>query len=250
MEYENKIKIVKAFLSILAVLIIWQTIFKSEIIPAPLDVLKSFLLSLKEGYLIIDILTSIKRVFVGFFIGGALGITLGTILAISKKLSDYIIPLVELVRPIPPIAWIPISILWFGVGNLSAFFLVALGAFFPIFSNTYDGIKNVKNIKIKTALNFGASRKQIISHVLLPGSLPSIFTGFRISLGIVWMIVITAELVGATSGLGYMIQLNRILLQTDNVIMGMIVIGIIGYLMNKLMIILEKKIIRWSENAE
>jgi len=248
MVFTSKSKNFKPFLSIIIALALWQlfVFFLPTIkVPSPIEVLKAFGVTLSDGTLLLDIAASIKRVFLGFFLGSFLGFIAGMFFALHKELSEYAFPLLELIRPIPPVAWIPLAILWFGIGDLSAIFLIMLGAFFPVFSNTYDSIRNIKNVHIHIARNFGAQKRHLLFHVLLPGSLPSIFTGLRISMGISWLIVITAELVGASSGLGYMIQLHRILLQTDYIVVGMIVIGIIGLLMYKLMLFLEQRIVKW-----
>ncbi|PIP86723.1 nitrate ABC transporter permease, partial [Candidatus Campbellbacteria bacterium CG22_combo_CG10-13_8_21_14_all_43_18] len=164
-----------------------------------------------------------------------------------KWVSRLISPILELLRPIPPIAWIPLAILWFGIGNNPAYFLVFLGAFFPIFSNTYLGVSSVEETYKRAAYSLGATKKEIITDIILPASMPQIFTGLKIGLGVGWMVVIAAELVGAQSGLGYMIQLNRFLLNSPEIITGMITIGVIGFLLNLLITKIEKMTTPWNQ---
>jgi ABC-type nitrate/sulfonate/bicarbonate transport system permease component len=205
---------------------------------------------LSSGVLPIDILMSVKRMIVGFTLAVVLGSSLAVIMVFSKRAADYIATLLELIRPIPPIAWIPIAILWFGIGDKPAFFIVTLGSFFPIFVNCFTGIRQVDPRFVRVATSFGADGKQLFLDVYLPLCLPFLISGMRIGLGVGWMSVITAELVGAQSGLGYMMQLNRVMLQTQNVMVGMIAVGILGFGMNKIMLAIERKASPWKTCEE
>jgi NitT/TauT family transport system permease protein len=162
-------------------------------------------------------------------------------------LSDLFRPIVEALRPIPPIAWTPIAILWFGVGNAPSYFLVFIGAIFPVFINTFSAVRNIDRAQINAALCLGAKPGILIRDVLIPASLPVIFPGLRIALGVGWMCVVAAELIAAQSGLGYMIQQNRVLLQTQNVVTGMATIGVVGFAMSAVMERLERRLIPWME---
>jgi NitT/TauT family transport system permease protein/sulfonate transport system permease protein len=193
-----------------------------------------------------DIFASMKRVIIGFSIAAVFGIGFGLFAGTNRAAGNFITPLVEVFRPVPPIAWIPLAILWFGLGDKPAYFLVFLGAFFPIFTNTFFGATSVEETYKRAAYSLGAGRKHFIKDILVPASLPHIFAGMRIGLGIGWISVITAELVGSQSGLGYMIQFNRLLLNTSKVIVGMVVIGIIGFSLNKLMTRVELALAPWK----
>ncbi len=188
---------------------------------------------------------SIVRVAVGFFLAGIVGIALGLLLASNSRFSELKTG-IELLRPIPPIAWIPIAIILFGLGNASAYFIVFLGAFFPIFTNTYFGASSLPLVYKRVALSFEVPVITYIMKILVPYTLPYIFTGLKIGIGMAWMSVIASELIAAQSGLGYYIQMNRIMLQTDNIMIGMILIGLIGTLIQKLIEYMEKRIIVWS----
>lgn len=248
------LKILKKILPFLALILLWQLVswlglLNADIVPGPAAVFKSFLKMLYSGDLLLDIFYSVKRVFIGFIFAAVFGVTLGVLLSYFKRASFIFTPIFELLRPIPPIAWIPIAILWFGLGDKPAYFIVFVGSFFPIFINSFWGIRETKTIHLNVARNFGASSLILFTDVLLPCSLPRILHGLRIGLGLAWTSVISAELVGAQSGLGYMIQLNRIMLKTSNIIAGMVVIGMIGFTMNYFIHILEKKLTLWNKDT-
>lgn len=241
--------IVKLLIPVIFILL-WQALTAGDsqniqILPSPVKVFLAIINLFGQGGVITDILVSLKHVFIGFFIASLAGIIAGVAFGYSKIAKTLFMPLTEFIRPIPPIAWIPISILWFGIGDNPAYFLVSLGAFFPIMANAYFGVISVEENYKRAALSLGAGRKEILLDIILPASWPSIFTGLKTGLGISWFMVIVAELVGSQSGLGYMIQLNRLLLHTDKVVAGMIIIGICGYLMNKAMEILERRLLPW-----
>jgi ABC-type nitrate/sulfonate/bicarbonate transport system permease component len=156
-------------------------------------------------------------------------------------------PIVEMVRPIPPLAWIPIAILWFGIGVRSAAFIIFLGAFFPILLSTTAGVLSVDKILLEASHTLGAKGKDIFFKVLVPGATPSIFTGLRIGLGIGWMTLVAAEFTGVKGGygLGYMIMVARDIQRPDQIVAGMVVIGLIGYLLDVSIRIVEGRVLRW-----
>src|SRR5262249_48206530 len=152
------------------------------------------------------------------------GLAVAVIFTQVRPLRPFMELLIELVRPLPPVSWIPLAILWFGLGNAPAYFIVFLGAFFPVFVNVCAGLESVDPHLVLMARAFGATRRKIFWAVQLPSMVPYIFAGMRAGLGVAWMSVITAEMIGAQSGLGYRIQLSRVTLQIENVIIGMILI--------------------------
>lgn len=212
--------------------------------PSGLQLLQALIRDLSGEQIYLDIFASLQRVIIGFLIAGFSGIALGLLLGHEKQFRDLKI-YIELLRPIPPIAWIPVAIIIFGLSDASTYFIVFLGAFFPIFTNTYFGAISMPTIYKNIALSFEMGRIKFITKILFFYSLPYIFTGLKIGMGMAWMSVIAAELIAAQSGLGYFIQQNRLLLQTDNVIIGMILIGIIGYLLQKIIEHIEKTVVRW-----
>jgi ABC-type nitrate/sulfonate/bicarbonate transport system permease component len=155
--------------------------------------------------------------------------------------------MVELIRPIPPLAWIPIAILWFGIGNSSAAFIIFLGAFFPILLNATAGVLAIDPLLIEAAHTLNAKDKDIFFKVLVPGSIPSILTGMRIGAGIAWMTLVAAEFTGVKQGfgLGYMIMTARDIQRSDEIVAGMLVIGLIGTAIDKCLRIIERCIVKW-----
>lgn len=218
----------------------------TTIIPSPDQVVRAMAEMAVNGQLIVDATASLRRVLVGFALAVLAGSAIGGVLAWFSPHANWLDAPLELLRPIPPIAWIPLAILWFGIGEKPAYFIVFLGAFFPIFTNVFTGVRATDKLYINAARCLGATNRLLLTDVILPSALPNILTGLRVGFGVGWICVITAELVGAQSGLGYMIQLNRLLLRTDKVIAGMVVIGCLGFAFNQLLVLLERKLVRWK----
>lgn len=243
----------KKLLLIATIVALWQisyTVFNIEnsIVPPPLELFETFIHAFSDGEITKHSIASLRRVIVGFSIAASVGVSLGLLLGYYKKAGEYFLPLIEVLRPIPPIAWIPIAIIIFGLGDQSAYFIVFTGAFFPIFSNTYFGVTSLPNIFKNVALTFEISKTEFFKRILFYSALPFIFTGLKIGIGMAWMSVIAAELIGAQSGLGYYIQMNRLTLRTDKMIVGIILIGVLGYLLNQIILNIEKKAIPWRSN--
>lgn len=242
--------IIPRFLPALLLLAIWQLAgglgwSNTELVPSPTQVARAIGEMLASGQLFDDSLASLRRVFLGFVAAVLMGGIVGALIAWLSKWSTWLDFPLELLRPIPPIAWIPLAIIWFGIGEMPAYFIVFLGAFFPIFANVVAGIRSTDRLHINAARCLGAGKWLILQDVILPSALPSIMTGLRVAFGVGWICVITAELVGAQSGLGYMIQLNRLLLRTDKVVAGMVAIGCLGFGFNQLLVLAERKLVRW-----
>lgn len=248
----NLDNLTKQALVVFLVLALWEVfarfgLVQVQVLSSPVEIVQAFFHLLTKGNLLTDVIDSLKRVLIGIILGSAMGIVTSILFGIRKSVYEYIGFMVEIIRPIPPIAWIPIAILWFGIGDAPACFLVSLGAFFPVFTNTIKAIRGIETKYINLGFSLGASKSLVFRRILIPQILPDLMTGIRIGVGIGWIIVITAEMVGAQSGLGYMIQLNRILLQMPNVIVGMIVIGIIGLCLSSAMNFLETLFIPWRK---
>ena len=254
--WQSKISSPWKKVAFLAVLFgIWQILaslkfYNQILLPSPIEIGTAFARMIYSGALITDVLMSVKRMVVGFLLAVILGTSMAILLVSSRRAADYIATLLELIRPIPPIAWIPIAILWFGIGDNPAFFIVTLGSFFPIFVNCFAGIRQVDPRFLLVAKSFSAGNKQLFLDVYLPLCLPYLISGMRIGLGVGWMSVITAELIGAQNGLGYMMQLNRVMLQTQNVMVGMMTVGVLGFVMNKFMLAAEKIVSPWKAHEE
>jgi ABC-type nitrate/sulfonate/bicarbonate transport system permease component len=245
------------FLIPLVMILIWQGLSSIQVIPSyklpsPVEILLGFrdllIIGVPPGNLLHNhVLYSLYRVALGYAIAAFLAIPLGLLMGWSPGLLRMIRPLFELVRPIPPLAWIPIAILWFGIGIKSAAFIIFLGAFFPILLNTISGVLSIHPILIEAARTLHAKEKDIFLKVLLPGAVPSIFVGMRIGIGIGWMTLVAAEFTGVKEGygLGYMIMTARDIQRPDEILAGMLVIGVIGLLIDIGLRATESRMIRW-----
>ena len=235
---------------LLAILLAWELLgaflpTQTNYIPLPHQVLVALIEQLKGIHIYVDSFLSVEKVLVGFIAASFVGICGGLLLGYFIKAGKYVRPVIELLRPIPPIAYIPIAILLFGLGNLPAYFIVFIGAFFPIFTNTYISVISLPRVYKDVVSSFELSKSVYVSKILFPYCLPGIFTGLKIGMGTAWMSVIAAELVSGQSGLGYFIQINRLLLRVDNVLVGMVLIGLIGYLLNGIISSIERKVVIW-----
>jgi NitT/TauT family transport system permease protein len=219
------------------------------LLPDPAAVVEGFFSLLRDGTLIGDVAASMKRVLGGFAIASVIGVPLALLMAFSRRIGLLLSPIVMFLRPIPPIAWIPIAILWFGIGDPPSYFITAIAAFFPIFINSYAGGHAVQAEHVHAARSLGAGPRALFFRIYLPSAMPMIATGLRIGLGQSWMAVVTAELIAAHSGLGYMIQANRLALETGLVLVGMSVIGLLGAAMSVLLEAFERYVlVPWKKH--
>lgn len=233
-------------LGLVGFLAIWHwasTALNPVLLPQPAAVLDAYRDLIADGSLAKDMAASLRRVFGGFAIAAAIAPPLALVLASSWTLRSLMLPLVTLLRPIPPIAWIPLAILWFGLGDPPSYFITALAAFFPIFLNSFAGGQQLEREHMNAARSLGAGRTSLLLRIMLPSALPLITTGMRIGLGQAWMAVVTAELVAAQSGLGFMIQASRLNLETSRVLVGMTLIGILGAIMTTALGVVERRLI-------
>jgi NitT/TauT family transport system permease protein len=239
-----------------------------QILPSPLDVGRKwveYLLPLQtfkeqgganwwswafSGELVVDTLTSLYRVVVGFAIGGGLALPLGLAMGASPRVYAWMNPLVQILRPIPPIAYIPLAILWFGLGNPPAVFLIALGAFFPVLMNTIAGVRQVDGIYLRAARSLGAGRTTMFVRVILPAAVPYILSGVRIGIGTAFIVVIVSEMIAVNNGLGFRILEAREYFWSDKIIAGMISIGMLGLAIDIGMNSLNNYLLRWHRGLE
>lgn len=213
------------------------------LLPTPAQVLEAYGQLIADGSLLRDVRSSLLRVFAGFAVAATLAVPLALVLAYSWPLRCMVLPIITLIRPIPPIAWIPLSILWLGLGDPPSYFITAIAAFFPIFLNSFAGGQAIEREHVNAARSLGARRRALLLRIMLPSALPMIVTGLKIGLGQSWMAVVTAELIAAQSGLGFMIQVSRLNLETARVLVGMTVIGLLGAIMTSLLGVLERRLI-------
>lgn len=190
------------------------------------------------------IIASLKVSLLGFFFGAAIGIPLGVVMAWWERADLALKPVFDFIRTIPPIAWIPITIIFLGIGFVAKAAIVFLSAFIPCVINSYTGIKATKNVHIWVAQTFGASRLTILRKVALPTATPYIFTGLKVSLNSAWTALVAAEMLGSADGLGYMIQMGRLLCRSELIVVGMVVIGIIGTILSFILDSVEKAVVK------
>ena len=199
------------------------------LLPSPETVLATLWTLVASGKLFEHAGTSVGRIFLSWAIACAVAIPLGVFMGRSERIERLLRPAVELFRPISPIAWIPLAVLWFGIGLSGKVFIIFIGSFFPVLLNTIAGVKGVPPILITAAKTFGCSPLSITTRVCLPAALPTIATGLRIAFGTAWMTIIAAEMVASKAGLGHMIMDGMEILRSDVVIVGMAAIGLLGF---------------------
>jgi NitT/TauT family transport system permease protein len=220
---------------------------ESMIFPTPWQVVTGTLELVQDGTLWQHIGASLARVGAGFGLAVLVGVPLGLWMGWVRGAHDTLNPLFQILRPISPIAWIPIAILWFGVGNASPIYLIFISSVFPMVLQTVAGVHTIEKRYLRAAENFGVSRRTLFTRVVIPATLPQIIVGMRIGLGVAWLVVVAAEMIALRSGLGYLIIDSRNAgNRYDLVVAGMIIIGLIGLLLDGLMRLLEgAKIVRW-----
>lgn len=244
-------KSLKGFYIPAAICLVWVvgshfSLWNSYIIPPPADVASAFLQLSSDGTLTKHLLISVYRVFVGFCVAFCLAFPLAVLLGMFKRLPIYFDISLEALRHIPPLATIPMLILWFGIGELPKLLIVVMATFFPIFFNTLHGIASCDIKLVEVARSFGMNRREIFRHVVLPASLPSVMVGMRLGLGYSWRALVGAELIAASSGIGYMILDAEQLSRPDLVIIGILTIGVMGTLIDLVFFALTRKLIPWK----
>lgn len=233
-----------------AILLAWEAasrtgLISPNVLAAPSAVGEAFWRLLLSGELINNIGVSSARAFAGFAIGGSIGLVFGLangLSALSRNLTDTTL---QMIRNVPHLALIPLVILWFGIDEEAKLFLVALGVFFPIYVNTLLGIQSVDPQLVEMGRIYGMSRSQLFTRVILPGALPAIFVGLRYALGIMWLTLIVAETIAASSGLGYMAMQAREFLLIDVVVLSILIYALLGKLADTLARLLERLTLQW-----
>jgi ABC-type nitrate/sulfonate/bicarbonate transport system permease component len=246
------VRLAARYLPLLAFFLVWELLSRSYpgialVLPPPTDVAAAAYDLLSDGTLQTDVLASLKRVFIALALASAVGFPLGIALGASKTVKTLLGPLVDFFRPIPPLAWIPLSIVWFGIGDGQNEFIIFLAAVFPIVLNTTDGVEGVDRQLIRASQTLGARPLTVLTTVILPASLPAMFVGFRSATGIAWMALVAGELVASTSGLGFLISQGRMLFRSDFIIVGMLMIGLIGIALDGAVRLIQGLAMPWRE---
>ena len=219
-------------------------------LPSPLQVLNKLIsIAGPQGFMDASlwqhIAASLTRIIVALIAAVLIGIPVGIAMGLSTTLRGILDPLIELYRPIPPLAYLPLMVIWFGIGETSKILLIYLAIFAPVALSTMAGVCSAKQVRIRAAQALGASRRQVIWHVILPGALPEILTGFRIGLGVGWSTLVAAELIAATHGLGFMVQSAGEFLATDTVLAGIGIIAVIAFVLEIGLRTLQKRLTPW-----
>ncbi|MCT4621447.1 MAG: ABC transporter permease [Marinisporobacter sp.] len=226
---------------------------------------------LSIGSIIRNVLVSVLRVGIGYIMAAGLAIPIGLFIGYSKRVEEFLMPFINLFRPIAPLAWVPLVLAWFGVTSMASvfgiekgslyilfnnikaamIFIIFIGAFFPILTNSIYGVKSVQKTLIDSALTLGAEKKDILLKILLPGALPSVVTGLRVGLGVAWMCLVSAEMLpGSLAGIGYLITHAYTVARTDIVIAGMIAISCVGGLFDWIFQKIEVKFFKWQSMSK
>jgi sulfonate transport system permease protein len=233
------------------ILIIWQwaaslQFVSAKLFPTPLTIAKSGWKLLSSGVLVTHIAVSLQRALLGLLIGGSIGFIFGLLNAVFKLSYRLFDTSIQMIRNIPHLALVPLVIIWIGIDETSKVFLVALGVLFPIYVNTYHGIRNVGGDLVEMGRVYGLRPQQVFLHILLPGALPSIFVGLRYALGVMWLTLIVAETIATNSGIGYLAMNAREFMQTDIIILSIILYALFGKLADWLAKWLEHRLLSWN----
>jgi NitT/TauT family transport system permease protein len=232
-------------------LVVWEAaarlwLARSILIPPPSEVLRTFGGLLADGTLLAHTGSSILRVLTGFAISVLVALPLGLLMGWSRLAHELFDPTVQVFRPIPGTAWVPASILLFGIGDRPALFLIFIGTVWPILLATIHGVRTIDRHLVWAALTMGADRRRLFTKVVFPAALPAIFSGCRVGMGVAWTFVVVAELIAVRTGLGYMIMEARLIVRPDIVFAGMIAIGLVGLALDWAARFAMRRVLRWQ----
>ncbi len=234
-----------------SVVALWQIlssigVISTRIMPSPFDVLQAFWATTLSGDLPHDITVSAARAVAGLLVGGSIGFLLGILNGVSRLSEQLTDTTLQMLRTIPHLAMIPLVILWFGIGEESKLFLTSLGVLFPVYLNTYHGVRNVDRDLIEMGRVYGMSGFTLFRNVIFPGALPSIFVGLRYALGIMWLTLIVSETIAASSGIGHMANEAREFMMTDIVVLALVIYALLGKLADIAVRFLERTVLSWN----
>ncbi|SFU87338.1 ABC transporter permease [Alicyclobacillus macrosporangiidus] len=237
----------------LVVLALWQVASSlgwapETLLPSPVNIVRALADLVSTGELVHDIEISLLRALFGFLLGGTLGFAFGMAAGLSKHFEGFTDPTIQMVRTIPHLAITPLFILWFGLGEWSKVLLIALGAFFPLYVNTFTGIRNVDAKLFEVARILEFNRLHLVTRLMLPAALPNILLGLRLSLGVSWLGLVVAELMGSSAGVGYLIENASQFSQTSVVFVGLLIFAAVGKLSDSLVRWLERRLLRWRDS--
>ena len=237
----------------LAIVIAWEVLARNGVLAinlfsSPVLIVEKAFELIQTGELQKHLGISLQRAAIGFGLGGLLGLAFGVWVGMKKKTEEYLNPTLQMIRTVPLLAITPLFILWFGFGELSKVLLIALGAFFPLYLQSFLGVRNVDNKLFEVAKVLEFTTVEKITKVLFPASLPNILLGLRLSISTAWMCLVAAELLGADKGVGFMIQDARAFMATDKVFVGIIIFALVGKLSDSFVRILEERLLKWQDS--
>ncbi|MDH5370124.1 MAG: ABC transporter permease [Gammaproteobacteria bacterium] len=240
MNESIKSSVIYPTLSVIILLSAWEATIRfsgwsEQVFPGPIIVFKAFFELVADGTLFNHSVASLYRVTVGFYLAAILGIPLGILLGLHRISHSMVNPIVQFLRPISPLAWIPLAMLWFGIGDNPAIFLIFLSSFFSLIVASAIAVHSINPIYFQVAANFNFTRRELITKVVVPAIVPNVVTALRLTIAVAWLVVVAAEMIAVQSGLGYLILDSRNALRMDYVMVGMIVIGFIGLFLDLIM---------------
>ncbi len=218
-----------------------------HLLPAPSVVGQYLLASAQDGTLLQNVAATLARLAVGFVIGLAAAVVLGALTGLSRLASRLLDPLLQGLRAVPSLAWVPLFLIWLGIGERSKVMLIALGVFFPIYLNLVAGIRDVDRKLVEVGQSYGLRTPGLVTRIILPAALPSFLTGVRGGLGLGWMFVIAAELIGASRGLGFLLDLGRNISRPEIVIAAILLFAVLGKLTDALLVLVERRALKWQD---
>jgi sulfonate transport system permease protein len=236
----------------LGLVVLWQLVtllgvFEPSQLPGPLAVIAAGFELAARGELFGHLLVSLRRVLSGFALGGSLAIVIGAAVGLSRRSEDLLGPTLQALRAIPSLAWVPLLILWMGVGEGPKITLVAIGAFFPIFTSLTAGIRQIDRKLVEVAVAYGLSGLGLARQVLLPAALPALLTGLRIGLAQSWLFLVAAELIGASRGLGFLLVDGQNSGRADMIVLSIVLLALIGKATDALLHYAERRLLHWSD---
>lgn len=233
-----------------SLIVIWQFLaqfgfISTRVLPAPTQIVEAAVRLTLSGELLRNVGVSLYRALVGFLIGGSIGLSLGVLNGVFRSAERLLDSSLQMIRNIPHLALIPLVILWFGIGDPARIFLVSLGVFFPIYINTFAGIRAIDPNLLEMGKVYGLRQRELFWQIVLPGALPSMLVGLRYALGLMWLTLIVAETIAANSGIGYMAMNAREFMQTDVVVMSILLYALLGKLADSIVRALERWLLPW-----
>ncbi len=249
-EHPNLVRAVLQVVMAPFVLLLWESLARSgylnrALFPGPANVASALWSMLLSGELLADLCATLARVFVGFALGSLLGVAIGTLTARIRVLDLILGPMIQILRPIPPIALVPLAVVWLGLGEVSKATIITWGVFFPVWVNTYIGVSGVDDTVVWAARSLGASHRRVLLKVVLPAALRHVVAGMRVAVAIAFICVVVAEMLGASVGLGFRINTSYLVFRVDRMMVGLLMLGLLGATADWLFMKMVVKVLPW-----